>query len=64
MKKNLSMVKSKISEEFSAKFTQVPKEEKEQANCLVRAASVEHMDVANQLLFFVQHSPTIDKVEV
>ena len=64
MREYLCMVKRKVSEGLSTKFVQIPKEGNEQADCLAKAASVECMDVTNQVLSFVQYSPTIDKVEV
>ena len=64
MKEYLSMVKSKVSEEFSVKFVQIPREENEQVNRLAKATSVEYTDVTNQVLSFIQYSPTIDKVKV
>ena len=64
MKEYLSMVKSKMSEEFLVKFVQIPREENEQVDRLAKAASVECMDIPGQILSFIQYSPTIDKVEV
>ena len=64
MKEYLSMVKGKMSEEFSAKFVQVLREENEQADRLAKVAFMEYMDVTNQVLSFVQYSLAIDKVEV
>ena len=45
MKEYLSMVKSKMSEEFLVKFVQIPREENEQVDRLAKAASVECMDI-------------------
>ena len=64
MKEYLSMVKSKMGEEFLVKFVQIPREENEQADRLAKAASVEYTDIPGQVLSFIQYSPAIDKVEV
>ena len=64
MKEYLSLAKDKMSEEFLAKFVQASWEENEQANCLAKAAFVEYTNITNQVLSFVQYSPTIDKVKV
>ena len=64
MKKYLTMIKSKMSEKFSIKFVQIPREENEQANHLAKAASVKYTDVTSQVLSFIQYSLAIDKVEV
>ena len=64
MEEYLSMVKSKMSWEFSIKFVQILREENEQADCLAKAAFAEYTDVPGQVLSFIQYSPAIDKVEV
>ena len=64
MREYLSMIKGKMSEGLLAKFVQILKEENEQADRLAKAAFVECMVITNQVLPFVQYSPTIDKVEV
>ena len=64
MKEYLSMVKSKMGEEFSVKFVQIPREENEKANRLAKTASAECIDIPNQVLSFIQYSPAIDKVEI
>ena len=64
MKEYLSMVKRKMSEGLLAKFMQISREENEQVDCLVKATSVECMDVINQVLSFVQYFLAIKKVEV
>jgi len=64
MKEYLSMVKDKMSEGFSAKFIQIPREKNEQVDRLAKTASARYTDVISQVLSFVQYSPTIDKVEV
>ena len=64
MREYLSMIKGKVSKEFLAKFVQILREENEQADRLAKATSAEHMVVTNQVLSFVQYSPTIDKVVV
>ena len=64
MKEYLSMVKSKMGEEFSVKFVQIPREENEKADRLAKTASAECIDIPNQVLSFIQYSPAIDKVEI
>jgi len=64
MKKYLTMIKSKMSEKFSIKFVQIPREENEQADRLAKAASVKYTDATSQVLSFIQYSLAIDKVEV
>jgi len=64
MKEYLSMVKSKISEEFLVKFIQIPWEENEQEDLLAKAASIKYTNITNQVLSFIQYSPNIDKMEV
>jgi len=64
MREYLSMIKGKVNEGLSAKCVHIPREENEQANRLAKATSAEWMVVTNQVLSFVQYSPTIDKVEV
>lgn len=64
MKEYLSMVKSKMSKEFSVKFVQIPREENEQANHLAKASSAEYTNIHGQVLSFFQYSLAIDKVEV
>ncbi|XP_075640419.1 uncharacterized protein LOC142612188 [Castanea sativa] len=48
MKAYSSMVRSRMSEEFSATFVQVPREESEQADRLAKVASAKHTGVINQ----------------
>ena len=64
MKEYLSMIKGKLNKGLSAKFMQILGEENEQADRLAKTAFAECMVVTNQVLSFVQFSPTIDKVEV
>ena len=47
MKEYLSMVKSKMGEEFSVKFVQIPREENEKADRLAKATSAECIDIPN-----------------
>ena len=58
------MVKSKMSEEFLAKFVRIPREENEQVDRFAKVASVEYTDVTSYVLFFIQYSLAINKVEV
>ena len=60
----MSMVKSKMSEEFLAKFVRIPSEENEQVDRFAKVASVEYTDVTSYVLFFIQYSLAINKVEV
>ena len=59
MKKYLEQVKDWVSS-LRVKFIQIPREENEHANRLVKAASAEHMVIPNQVLSFVQISSLID----
>ena len=43
---------------------QILREENEQADCLAKAASMEHMVITGQVLSFIQYSPAIDKIDV
>lgn len=47
MKKYLSMVKSRVYQNFLVKFVQSPKEENEQVDCLAKAATAEHIAINN-----------------
>lgn len=64
MKEYLSMVKERVSQNFLAKFMQIPREENEQADRLAKAATVEHMVITGQVLSFIQYSPAINKIYV
>ena len=64
MKECLSMVKSKMGEEFSVKFIQILREENKQADHLAKTTSAEYTDVPGQVLSFIQYSLSIDKVEI
>ena len=64
MKEYLSIIKNKISAGFSSKFVHILREENNKENYLAKAASIEYTDVTNQVLSFVQYSPTIDKIEI
>ena len=59
MKKYLDEVKSRISG-HKVKFVQIPREENECADHLVKAASAEFMNASEQVLSFVQTSSLID----
>ena len=52
MKKYLEQVR-KLMGKFQTKFVQIPREENEQADCLAKAASVEHMLIPSKVLSFV-----------
>ena len=63
MKKYLEQVKKRVGD-LQAKFVQIPREENEHADCLVKTASVEHMLILSKVLSFVQFSPLIDGIGV
>ena len=64
IKKYLSLVKKQIGLGFMVDLVQIIREENEQADRLPNAASAEHMTISSQVLSFVQHSPTIEKIDV
>ena len=64
MREYLSMIKRKMGEGLLANFVQIPREKNKQADRLAKVASTECMVVINHVLFFIQYSPIIDKVEV
>lgn len=43
---------------------QIPREKNEQAGRLAKATSVKHMVITDQVLSFVQYSPSINKIDV
>ena len=47
-----------------AKIVQIPRGENEQADCLAKTASAEHMITLDNVLSFVQLSPLINLNEV
>ena len=49
---------------MKAKIIQIPRGKNEQANCLAKATSVEHMTTLDNVLSFVQLSPLTDFVDV
>ena len=63
MKKYFDQVRQKV-DELKAKIIQIPKGENEQADCLAKAASAEHMTTPNNVLSFVKLSPLIDSVDM
>ena len=64
MKEYLSMVKGGVSQRLLAKFMQIPREENEQADCLTKATSAEHMVITGQVLSFIQYPPSTDKIDI
>ena len=64
IKKYLSLVKKQIGLGFMVDLVQIIREENEQADRLPKVASAEHMTISSQVLSFVQHSPTIEKIDV
>ena len=63
MKLYLDQVKMRIND-LQAKIIQIPRGENEQADCLAKAASAEHMITHGNVLSFVQLSPLIDSSDV
>ena len=63
MKRYLDQVRRKV-DDLEAKIIQIPRGENEQANCLAKAASAEHMITPGNVLYFVQLSPLIDSDDV
>ena len=63
MKRYLDQVKRRV-DDLKAKIIQIPRGENEQADCLAKAASVEHMITYGNVLSFVQLSPLIDSDDV
>ena len=63
MKLYMDQVKRRVND-LQAKIIQIPRGENEQADCLAKAASAEHMITHGNVLSFVQLSPLIDLSEV
>ena len=63
MKKYLKQVKKRV-DDLRAKIVQIPRGENEQADCLAKATSPEHMIIPSKVLFFIQFSPLIDPIDV
>ena len=63
MKLYLDQVKRRV-DDLQAKIIQITRGENEQADCLAKAASAEHMITHGNVLSFVQLSPLIDSSEV
>ena len=59
MKRYLDQVRRRV-DDLEAKIIQIPRGENEQADCLAKAASTEHMIISGNVLSFVQLSPLID----
>lgn len=53
MKKYLSMVKERVSQNFVVKFMQIPREENKQVDRLAKAMSAKHMTINSQVLSFI-----------
>lgn len=62
--KYLSLVKKRIGLGFVVELVQIPREENKQADCLAKAASAKHMTISSQVLSYIQHSPTIEGIDV
>ena len=63
IKRYLNQVRRRV-DDLEAKIIQIPKGENELADCLAKAASVEHMITPGNGLSFVQLSPLIDSDDV
>ena len=63
MKKYLEQVKKRV-DDLQAKIVQIPRWKNEQADCLAKAASVEHMIIPNKLLSFIPFLPLMDPINV
>ena len=63
MKRYLDQVRKRV-DELKAKIIQIPRGENEQADCLAKAASAEHMTTLDNVLSFVQLSSLIDSGDV
>ena len=63
MKLYLDQVKKKV-DDLQAKIIQITRRENEQADCLAKTASAEHMITHGNVLSFVQLSPLINSSEV
>ena len=62
-KKYPKQVKRRV-DDLQAKIIQIPRGENEQADCLAKATSAEHMITLDNVLSFVLLSPLIDSVDV
>ena len=63
MKKYLEQVRKRV-EDLQAKIIQIPRRENKRADCLAKAASVEHIIILGKVLSFIQFSPLIDVINV
>ena len=63
MKKYREQVKNR-ADDLQAKIIQILRWENERADCLAKAASVEHMIIPGEILSFIQFSPLIDVIDV
>ena len=63
MKRYLDQVRRRV-DELKAKIIQIPRGENEQADCLTKATSAEHMSTLDNVISFVQLSPLINFVDV
>ena len=63
MKKYLEQVRRRV-DDLQAKIIQLPRGENEQADCLAKAASVEHMIALDNVLSFVQLAPLINSIDL
>ena len=63
MKKYLLQVKGRVSS-LQVNFVQIPRDENEHADQLVKASSAEYMLIPDQVLSFIQISPLIDNTNI
>ena len=63
MKRYLDQVRKRV-DDLEAKIIQIPRGENDQADCLAKAASAEHMIIPDNVLSFVQLSPLIDSGDI
>ena len=63
MKKYLEQVKKRV-DDLQAKIVQIPREDNEQADRLVKTTLAEYMIILGKVLSFIQFSPLIDSVDL
>ena len=63
MKKYLEQVRRRV-DDLQAKIIQIPRGKNEQANCLAKAASAEHMIALDNVLSFVKLAPLIYSIDL
>ena len=63
MKMYLEQVKKRV-DDLEAKIIQIPREDNEQADRLVKTTLAEYMIILGKVLSFIQFSPLIDSVDL